>query len=250
MLYIPNRNKIPTFKCANILIIIILTISFPLGKSIAGIHSEYCKFEHFKYLPPDTLPDNQGLYNGRVWQNLYYRIEGDQFLFSGNFLQGSVTMNGRKYNNILIKYDIYSDEILVPGITGKILQLNKELVDSFSISFADKKYQFVREDSLENVNGYINVIYKGKSKLYAKYLKKIDRPAVENRHDYFYQVNRIYFVKGSTPYEITSKSDLLKLMGEDKTKIKAFIKANNILVSRDMPESFAPIVAYYDKINP
>ena len=42
----------------------------------------------------DTI-DIQLLYNGRAWRNLYYKIRGDQFLFSTEFLPGSVTVEGK-----------------------------------------------------------------------------------------------------------------------------------------------------------
>jgi hypothetical protein len=199
--------------------------------------------------PPDTLYENQLLYNGKIWRNLYYMVKGDQFLFSKEFLPGTLTMVGKTFTNVSIKYDLYNDEILTPLDSGGILQLNKEMVDGFSIFFQNKTYKFIREDSLEGLKGYVNVIYKGKSALYAKHIKKIGLLAEENKYDKFYQVVRIYFVKDNIVYPITSKSDLFKVLHEDKKEIKDFIKKNNLVISKDLPESFYPIIRYYDSIN-
>jgi len=34
----------------------------------------------------DTILENQILYNGRIWRNLYYMAEGNQFLFTDSYL--------------------------------------------------------------------------------------------------------------------------------------------------------------------
>lgn len=200
---------------------------------------------------PDTLPDNQTLFVGRIWNNLYYRIEGDQFLFSSGFLPGSVTINGKTFENIDIKYDIYKDEILTLNNLVGMLQLNKEMVDSFSFNFQNQIYHFIKmpEDSLENLKGYINELYKGKTALYVKYIKRIDKTALENRRDRFYQINRIFFIKDKMVNLITSKKEFFKLLNQDKTQIRNFIKKNKLDVSKKVPESFIPVVRYYDSLN-
>ena len=50
----------------------------------------------------------------------------------------------------MLKYDIFKDELLTPVDPGGILQLNKEMIDSFSLSFQNKTYRFekIQEDSL------------------------------------------------------------------------------------------------------
>jgi hypothetical protein len=201
-------------------------------------------------IPPDTLRDNQNLYNGRIWKDLYYRIDGDQFLYSADFLPGSLTMNGITYNHMGIMYDIYKDEILTPIDRGGILQLNKEMIDSFSFSFQNKTFRFARipENGQERLKGYVQVVYSGKSALYVKHTKKIDRPAVENKQGRFFQVSRIYFVKDSSEYVINKKSDLFRALGKDNEQVKGFIKKNKSGISGNRPESFIPVIRYYDSL--
>jgi hypothetical protein len=199
----------------------------------------------------DTLREDQILYNGKMWRNLYYFVKGDQFLFSKDFLPGSLTINGKSYKNISISYDIYNDEILTPTNHGSILQLNKEMVDSFTINFENKTYKFIntREDSLKGIKGYVNVLYKGKSALYVKYKKEILLLAVDNKYDLFTQINRVYFLKNRIVYQITSKSDFFRILGEDKARIRDFMKKNKLKVSKKVPESFIPVIRYYDSLS-
>jgi hypothetical protein len=178
-------------------------------------------------------------------------LNEDQFLFTNKFMTGSLTINGKTFTDIDLKYDIFKDEILTPVDPGGILQLNKELVDSFSVVFQNKKYRFtkIQEDSLKRLKSYVNIIYKGKTVLYVKYNKKIDRSAIEGKSDSFYQTSRIYFVKDNIAYTLTDKSDLFEVLKKDKAQIRDFMKKNKLRVSKKDPESFVPIIRYYDSLS-
>ncbi|TAL66172.1 MAG: hypothetical protein EPN88_08900 [Bacteroidetes bacterium] len=203
------------------------------------------------YNPLDTLMKSQILYNGRIWQNLYYMVKGDQFLFSKMFLPGSLTMKGKTFKDVSLMYDIFKDEILTPIYPGGILQLNKEMVDSFSVTFQNKKYQFtkIQVDSLKGSKGYFNVIYVGKTALYVRYIKKIEKLGDEEMYDKFYQVTRIYFEKDYILYLINGKNDLIKVLIDEKELIKNFIRKNKITISKEEPESFIAVIRYYDTIR-
>ncbi|MBE3138361.1 MAG: hypothetical protein IMZ63_00940 [Actinobacteria bacterium] len=199
----------------------------------------------------DTLKENQILYNGKLWRNRYYRIREDQFLFSKEFLSGNLSINGQLFRNLNIRYDIYNDEIMIPSNRGAILQLNKEMVDSFTINFYNKTYKFtqIREDSVRGFNGYVNVLYKGKNALYVKYKKEIELLAVDRKYDMFYQTLRIYFLKDGIVHLISGKREFFNLLDEYKLQIRSFIKKNRIRVSKKIPESFVPVIEFYDNLK-
>jgi hypothetical protein len=232
---------------------ILFTLLFIIfkGSGLYGINPVVAELSLIDLNRQDTLKVNQILYNGRIWKNLYYMVQEDQFLFSRKFLPGSLTMRGKTFADVSIMYDLYKDEILTPIASGGILQLNKEMVDSFSISFQNKTYCFTRfrDDSLQVLKGYANVLYSGKVALYIKYTKKIDRQKTAGENDKFYLITRIYLMKDNKVYLINSKGDLFKVLNEDKAQIKDFIKRNNLLVSRKEPESFIPVIRYYDSIS-
>jgi hypothetical protein len=199
----------------------------------------------------DTLPDNQLFFNGRVWRNYYSMVEEDQFLFSKEFLPGSVIMRGRTYTGVMILYDIFKDEILTPYKPVGILQLNKEMVDSFSIIFRNKTYSFTRlQDSITSgLNGYFNVLYRGTTALLVKYIKKIEKLESKGENDKFYQLTRIYLVKDDSIYQVTGKNDLFKIYNEDKKVVRDFIKKNHLKISNDYPESFIPVLDFTDSLK-
>jgi hypothetical protein len=178
-------------------------------------------------------------------------VKEDQFFLSGDFLPGSITIGGKTFDNINVRYDIFSDQILIPLNQGPVLQVNKEMVDSFSLSFMNKKWRFVniKEDSLNLLNGYVNVLYKGRSELYVKYRKEIALLAVDKMHDKFYPVQKIYFVKNNIVNQISGERNFVKLFGDDEQAVKDYIRKNKLVLSRKNPESFVPVIWFYDNLR-
>jgi hypothetical protein len=226
------------------LTILFLAISLP-GLGIAG-----------KFPPGTNIIDHdsigkQILYNGRVWRNLYSRIMGDQFLFTKEFLPGAVTIEGKLFSDLKLKYDIYSDELLSFTDHGIILQLNKEKVENFSLDFENKVYQFRRidPDSVNSLSGYMNVLYSGNTSLFVKYRKEILLLAVDNKYDLFSQTNKIFLKKNGKIYLVNSKMDFLRLLNDHKKQVKSFIKTNKLKITKKDPWSFSPVVEYYDKLQ-
>lgn len=214
------------------------------------IHGNVSGFS-FTVSSQDTTKEDQDLYNGRIWKNLYYFVMEDQFLFSKTFLTGNITINGKSYTGIPLKYDLFKDELLTPAYEGIILQLNKELIDSFSLSFENKIYRFIKMkgDSANSAASYYNVLYKGHSSVLVRYRKKIDKLAVEGKYDEFYPLTKIFLVKGNEFFPLSGKSDLLKAMEDKESELKVFIRKNRIHVTAKEPESFVSVVRYYDDLN-
>jgi hypothetical protein len=224
---------------------------FFIGTKLSGTIPTVTETTIYHETVKDTIKDRQILYNGRVWTNKYRRIEGDQFLFSEFFLPGSISINGRTFSNLRIKYNILSDELLTPLNGEYILQLNKEMVDSFSIRFESKLYRFTKTaaDTLKGFNGYVNILYTGKSALYVKFKKEIFTSVTDKSDGKFNQVNRIYYVRDNSVFLINKVSDLYGIMVASKEQIRNYIRENKLKVTKKIPESFIPVIKYSDSLN-
>jgi len=236
-----KRSELLIILILNILLISSATGKCPGNPDFPGVYS----------FRSDTIPDNQFFFNGRVWRNFYAIVEEDQFLFSKKFLPGTVIMRGKTYPDVMILYDIFKDEILTPYKPVGILQLNKEMVDSFSIIFRNESYRFIKmhDSTNSDLNGYFNVLYKGKTTLYVKYSKKIEKLEAKGENNKFYQLTRIYLLKDSLFYPLTGKNDLIKIYDEDKKAVRDFIKKNQLRISKNDPESFLPVLRFMDSSN-
>jgi hypothetical protein len=231
-------------------LIIVISV-FCIASSTAIPFNAGEKVQTPEILQPDSLLNAQILYNGRIWRNLNYLVIGDSYLLSNAFLTGSLTISGKTFSPLRLKYNLFEDEIHIPTPSGEIMQLNKEMVDSFSLSFENKTYRFavIPEDSVEGLKGYVQVLYRGKMDLYIKYVKKIKRSDFESRPDKYYQITRIFCVQNKRSYLISGKSDVFNLSKDKKTLVKDFMRKNKLHVSKKDPGSFVPVIRYMDTIN-
>jgi len=205
---------------------------------------------------PEVPQDSAGkqlLYNGKVWRNLYQHIDGTQFLLSDDFLPGSVVMNGRKFNSpgIKLKLDLINDELLLLSDRGATLRLNNQMVEQFTLEYDNKLMQFINleADSLSELTGYVNVIHNGKTALYVKYKKEIRLRDAPGDKDTFTQSHKIYLMKEGKTFQVNNRKILIRLLDDHKEQVRDFIRTNRIRISRNRPESFAPVLAYYDNLK-
>lgn len=231
-----------------IVFLVNITISLNLSGSPSQVNTSLILLESDKSVTQDTLRDNQLLYNGRIWRDLNYMVQGDPFLLTDSFVQGDLTVKGKKFSGINLKYDIYKDEVLIQMSSGRILQLNKAMVDSFSFTWENMKYNFTRL-SEDNALGYLHVLYSGRSALYVKYRKKIGKLAEQGKFDKFYQTDQAYYLKNGIIHPLSGKKDLEIALKSDNDLIKGFIRKNKLKIKKSNPESYIPVIRYLDNIR-
>jgi hypothetical protein len=229
----------------------VILFTFSAITCVKGWGSDDAHTGHSILNVKDTLNENLNLYNGRLWVNTYYKIKGDPFFLSAEFLSGSVTFNGKEYPAQKLKYDIFNDEIILWVNPVTIIVLNKEMVDSVTLNYQNKTYKVVNQgdDSTNVVKGLVNVYYEGSTTLFVKNKKVIDLLAVDKRYDLFYQIHKIYVKKDDKIFLVSGKKDLLRILEDKALEIKSFIKASRLAILRKDPESFIPVLRYYDSLK-
>jgi hypothetical protein len=162
-----------------------------------------------------------------------------------------VLIGNKSFKNVNIKYDILNDEILVLSDKGLVVQLNKEYIDSFSLDYQNRTFYFKKldVDTLNTLTGYVNVLVEGNVSLYIKYRKSILMLAIDNKYDLFNQFHHIYIGKNGKLYFINSKKGLINLLSENGKQIRNFINSNQLKVSRKVPDSFVPVVKFYNDLQ-
>jgi hypothetical protein len=56
-------------------------------------------------------------------------------------------------------------------------------------------------------------------------------------------------LKNNQLYQITNKNNLYRVLKDKKSLVREFAKKNNIVIQKDVPVSFVPVIRYYDSIN-
>jgi hypothetical protein len=199
----------------------------------------------------DTIPDKQLLYNGRIWRNLYSNIRQDEFLFTNEWLNGDVVINDMKYTNLPLRYDIYNDQLIIMINQGTFIQLNKELIKSFTLSYKGKVIFFENFGNISgsSLRGFGQLLYKGEICFILKQIKQIKELAVENKYDEFYQTQVLYILKDGVFNRVSGKKDLLNVLSDKDKQLQNYIRENKIRIRKKYPESFIPVIIFYDKLK-
>ncbi len=200
---------------------------------------------------PDSLTNLQLLYNGRPWFNNHPGVTGDPFLFTRDYLNGTVYIGGKAFEALKLKVDLLTDGLLTPFGPEGLLRLNKERIDSFSFTYAQQPYHFVRipGDSTALLEGYAEVLYRGRSLLYRKYSKIIDRPGTENAGDRYIAITRTYLVHNAQTVLIKGRRDLYRAFGDVKKPLQESLHRNHIRINRNNPETFIRFLQAADQIS-
>lgn len=198
----------------------------------------------------DTLYRKQLLYNGRVWKSRYLGVMEHEFFLTRNCLSGSVTINGMAFSNVLLRYDVYNDELVLMVDAANFIQLNKEAVEDFILPSGDKSYRFENLDRLTGDNrlGYGQIIHKGAVCLALKHYKEIKLLAVENTYDTFIDRQSLFIINKGEAFRIKTRKDFLKALGNHGEEIRDFIREKHLKVSVRRPESMIPALEYYDSM--
>jgi hypothetical protein len=196
----------------------------------------------------DTIPDNQLLFNGRIVRSSNLKIIGDEFLFTKDWLIGDVNINDITFHDIRLKYDIYNDQLIAAYNQVTAVQLNKELIKEFILTFENRKVIFENFSTIKDnpVNGFGQVLYKGETCLIIKHAKKIQELAVNNRFDEYYQIQTIYLLKEGRFYKVTDRKDLLDILSDKKKQVQMYLKEHKIKIRKKDPSSIIPLLKFYD----
>jgi len=196
-------------------------------------------------------PDKLTLLNGRIWRNPYNRVTGDQFFLANIFFRGSVTFNGKKFDNLDLKYDIHNDELILSIESYPVIMMNKEMVDSFSIALGNRIYRVINAgtDTSNVLRGYVNVLYNGPSVLYVKYAKMIQPLGDDGKYDLFYQRHQAYLKKGTETVPLEGKRNLINQLEDKKSEIRDYLRKNRIKITKQDPYTYIPVLEYYDSLT-
>jgi len=224
-----------------------------LNMKVAPLFFLFCSLicNRGKCSSPDSLYAFQQLYNGRAWKNDNPSLAGDPFLYTNAYLKGSVTIHGHTFDPVRLKYDLWRDEIVTPMITGEPLQLNKEGIDSFTLLFDNRIVHFrpLMHGQVKELEGYVEILYEGKSALYMRHTKKVDRSAVENKKDTYFQQRQLYYVMGGEAFPVSGRRDFFRILGDRRVQAKEYMHKNHVKVSSKRPESFAAVARYIDSLK-
>lgn len=191
---------------------------------------------------------NASLYNGVAYTR--YLPEGiyggmHPFFIASGFKPGTLVYNGRSYNEVMLKYDILTDEVVILYLdTESEVLLKKSEVEGFSIG----NYNFINIPKAKNIPaGYYEILKNGKTKVLCRY-KKTYKPAVQDGNSLVNMIEENppqYYIENNNEFHpVRNEKSLYKIFPDKKKELKNFIQTNALII-QNSPISALPLIAVF-----
>jgi len=229
----------------------ILLFSFYINNTVSAqaqksISSEEVR-EHFK----DFYKADPRLVSGDFYQTPQMsESTGDPFYFGSDWKKGTATIHGVKFENLLLRYDIDSHQVILNTVnhTDSYLQIVLKKAEMTEFSMAEELFvAYPKEDPIDG-KLFANAMVSGPVDFLIMKSKNL-KVTAGGISDYIYQTN----TKRTLQYNnrlITYKGvyTLQKLLPQYKPQIKEFIKARKLRFKRKSLEDHASIIAFCNQL--
>jgi hypothetical protein len=180
-------------------------------------------------------------------------IGGSPYL-EDEFKKGTIyTTTKMKFENVLLRYNIYNDHLEFETPDKKVLALDKpetvELAD-----FGEYKMTYLTYEKGNKQNqAFFKIIEQGKASLYAKpdvqFQKEVESDGIKPaKPAEFISKPDVYFIKigSNAAKKIGNKKDVLAAMEDHSKEILAYIKQNKVKFNKS--EQLQKLVQYYNSL--
>ncbi len=184
------------------------------------------------------------LYNGNAYIE-YQQQKEEHPYFIDEWIDGSVVYENELYQNVPLLYDINKDRL----ITDHQYNINKiQLISSKVKSFTLKQHQFVNLMESGIPPGFYELLYDGKTKVYAQWKKilqeTITNQSIERRFD---NKNGYYIFKDGKMIQVKSKKSVLHVFADQKSALR---KMRGTRFKTDRARSIREMAQHYDQLQP
>lgn len=190
--------------------------------------------------------------NGAVYQDAYPGATGHPYFLSPHWIAGSLTMMGRNYVSINLKYDLYKDQLLYNHfhVTGPYtLVLNSDRIDGFIIDgHTFLKITGSAQPGNLPATGYCEVLSEGKASLYLRWIKRYSG-AVKGSGGTFSQFLEMYVLNDGRSYRVRNRPTLLKALADREPQVKAYLRENRIAPGSGDPQGVKRIIDHYNSLK-
>jgi hypothetical protein len=177
-------------------------------------------------------------------------VDGHEFFLTSEFLHGSVTVEGITFNEVRMRYDICNDHIIILWKNIFPIIIDNKKVDEFAFTYNGVLRKFINlGDKYPVIQGFAEVLYKGKSPVVVKYTKVVSKNPTRIHYSEFREDTRYYFIVNGSCYQIRNRSSFLKAMGEYEVAVRKFIRQQKVFVSIVSPGGFGIAAAYFDSLT-
>jgi len=202
----------------------------------------------------DKIDPRFNLINGREYYPYYLSSTRKPIFLWGEKYSSAIVIKGIRYNDILLEYDTYMDEVLYFDSSRSFrnlplrIAINKGIIDLFEIIQGDDtlKFKFFRNNNSFNLHdGFYEDVYNNKSIFLIKhYSNCITDNGID---DYpYHTVSYVNVGNGFTKFK--SLRQLFKLMDSYSPDVRKYCRKQGIPDGSKDKKQISAVLLYYDNL--
>ncbi len=187
------------------------------------------------------------LWNGKKYHKLHIKTIDHPFFNSDQFRKGSLLINGVRYEDVLINYDICNQHVILqyPGLSGGIEQiiLTGEFIDEFTI---DGKF-FRKLSFPETGTRFFQIVDTDELSFYLYWEKDLvyNSTSLSTAYSFTSQSRKPYLLISGQLKSFISTSSLIDIFGKQfKKEIRSYIRQHQIYIREASEESLGMLIDY------
>lgn len=192
------------------------------------------------------------LINGKIYIQENLLADGSPFFLNSEWMKGGVMVNGIKHNALFLKYNIYTDELILKaerkrGEGASVISLNNEFVESFNLD--DRLFVNSMNFKVKGIQtDFVELLYEGSFMFFVSYSKSYNNDYnLKTPYGSYGKTATSYFIlqNGKLNY-ISSKKALFNYFEPFKKQIKKFMKKYKIKYAKASYEQLHNLMQYCD----
>ena len=196
---------------------------------------------------------NSLIYTGRGYYDPHDGVKGHQYFIEDYWEIGNVTYDQSFHDSIYLKYDIYSDVLLVENFNSQgflsPIELFAESVQEFQIY--GQNFIRLEKDSISGLKeGYYNLMFnaEGLQVLVKRRKEIIQSNDINSLRKEFTQKDRYYIMKDGIYHRVRKKNSILKVLQDRKKALKRYIRQNHLLFRANPDLEIVQVANYYNSL--
>lgn len=239
-----------SFPILALLLALLFSSAFAQESQVLDLSS--VQLDHLSGIYSESVQSESRFINGSEYRDSYGRANGHQFFLSENWHTGSLVMDGKRYRQLSLRYDIYADQLIYNHIHESgiyAIKLNSFKIDSFLIS----GHRFCKINSGaspgEGIHpGFYELISAGHASFYQKWQKRYNDPT-QNSPGEFVLDKELYILNQDIYHKISRKPGLIKALDDREKEIRDFIKEKHLYIGSGDVSTIKQVVDYYNSLE-
>ena len=192
-------------------------------------------------------------YQGRIYEFDLKSKTGTPYFLNIQTLPGSLTYNGKLHENLLLRYNLIMDELIILKKADRAnmiqLVLNKYYVERFSLMYSGNYYHFRMHTEMKPIHdelkeGFYEVIYDDEVRMFVKHKKESSyNPTDFDPYSYKYK-SQVYLILAGRIYDVDSRRDYLKAFQDYKKSLRKYMKQASINFEKSGTQDLIALCAY------